>query len=196
VLGDAINSVHFFRWRDTREKGRHLIELSRDNNALRVTNTSFVVDEPSLAMAAFDELGHLQMFEYQPHHGQRLVCRAEIGVGTLVPCTVRVRCNRVTTPLALPRHIENAAAKIEQGIVRRVAARATMRVLWHARRLARRRDAAGRVDVSPTAHGARPAAAERAVGCRRDAGVAAQVAPRQVQRALDRSTYERSTATR
>jgi hypothetical protein len=116
VLGDAINSVHFFRWRDTREKGRHLIELSRDNNALRVTNTAFVVDEPSLAMAAFDELGHLQMFEYQPHHGQRLVCRAEIGVGTLVPCTVRVRCNRVAAPIALPRQIQDAAAKIERSI--------------------------------------------------------------------------------
>jgi hypothetical protein len=176
VLGDAINSVHFFRWRDTREKGRHLIELSRDNNALRVTNTSFVVDEPSLAMAAFDELGHLQMFEYQPHHGQRSgVPRRDRRRHAGAVHGARALQSRRNAARAAATHRERRRQD-RAGHRRRVAARATVRVLWHARRLARRRDAAGRVDVSPTAHGARPAAAERAVGGRRDAGVAAQVA--------------------
>ena len=108
VLGDAVNSVHFFRWRDTKKQGRHLLEVSRDHNRLQVTSTAFVVDEPALSMAAFDADGHVLLFEYAPHHpasvgGQRLMCTAETRIGSLVPCTMRMRVNRTAAPLLVPR---------------------------------------------------------------------------------------------
>ena len=112
VLADAEHGLHFFRWRDTRQHGRHLLLLGRDYNTLSTTAAAFVVDEPALGMAGFDAHGNVQIFQYAPRsavsrRGQRLVCRAELAVGDVVTSAVRSRCNRV---VQLPATATNASS--------------------------------------------------------------------------------------
>jgi cleavage and polyadenylation specificity factor subunit 1 len=88
LLGDLAKSVFFLHFREDKDPagGKHLLQLAKDFDRLKVMGTEFLIDGSALSLLSSDVDGNLHVFSYDRNswQGQKLLLCAAFNLGSEV----------------------------------------------------------------------------------------------------------------